>query len=342
MASKNSLTRTCRHCGTSFTRRSPRGRPPEYCKDACRTAAFRGRTSHAVRAVPAEHEAAVVRIGEAVLRRSQRLHRRSRTFDPSQQLQVLELYAALVRDVHDLGAVLVRQAREYGANWESVGEVLGVSGDAARNRWSAGQVERALEQRAKRGSRPRSPNSAAPPPQAAASGESGPPGRELAGALSDLQRGSTKSVRALAREIGISPSYVSRLLSGERRPSWKVAERFTLACDGDLEMIRPLWDQVYGNAAEGEGSSRRADLTEAATLMQAAMQRMDQAVGRLGAFTEDGTFERPAGRSITSFAWPVAHAHAAFLQGRSDEVCALWDRLVTVPDGEAGGRMPAT
>lgn len=201
MSTKSPLTRICIHCGAEFTRRSPFGRPPEYCTDAHRSAAFRDRVSRAAPVVPPEHDAAVVRISESAVRRSQQLQRRTRTFDSLQRLEALKLYVALVQDIEDLGAVMARQAREYGASWEAIGDVLHISGDSARSRWSPGRVERVLEKRAKRGSSPRARRSAGD-----GADQGGPPGPAMAQALTDLQRGSGKSVRALARVINYSPS----------------------------------------------------------------------------------------------------------------------------------------
>jgi hypothetical protein len=199
MSTKSPLTRICIHCGAEFTRRSPFGRPPEYCTDAHRSAAFRDRVSRAAPVVPPEHDAAVERISESAVRRSQQLQRRTRTFDSLQRLEALKLYVALVQDIEDLGAVMARQAREYGASWEAIGDVLHISGDSARSRWSPGRVERVLEKRAKRGSSPRARRSAGD-----GADQGGPPGPAMAQALTDLQRGSGKSVRALARVINYS------------------------------------------------------------------------------------------------------------------------------------------
>ncbi|MGX1761964.1 helix-turn-helix domain-containing protein [Streptomyces lydicus] len=335
MTSKDRLTRQCPNCGEEFTRRSAYGRPPRYCTDACRAAAFRNKSTHGAAAAPADHDADVARIAEATVRRAQQLNRQTRTFDPAEPLGPLELYAALLQDVEDLGAVLVRQAREYGARWGAVGEVLHTSGDSARARWPADRVERILEHRAKRGNRPRRKVTGGG--QAAVSTEGSPP-QLLSSFLSDLQRGSGKSARALAREVGVSPSFVSRLLNGERRPSWNVAERLTRACDGDVEVVRMLWNKECGPASDD--GSQREDLTGAATLMQAAMQGMDRAVGQLHGFTQNGSFE-PSNRHMTSFAWPVAHAHAAVVQGQPDEVCALWDRLNQLSLSENDQRLPS-
>ena len=91
MSTKSPLTRICIHCGAEFTRRSPFGRPPEYCTDAHRSAAFRDGSPEPLRSPP-EHDAAVVRISESAVRRSQQLQRRTRTFDSLQRLEALKLY----------------------------------------------------------------------------------------------------------------------------------------------------------------------------------------------------------------------------------------------------------
>ena len=165
--------------------------------------------------------------------------------------------------------------------------------------------------------------------------QGGPPGFAMAQALTDLQRGSGKSVRALARVINYSPSYVSRLLNGERRPSWEIAEKLILACDGDPEPIRPLWNRV-NRGCGGGSSSQHDDLTEAATLMQNALQQMDPAAGPLAGLTREGTDKPPPGRHITSSPgrWPAPCRHGP----RADPTRSAPCGTASAPTGRTGFR----
>ncbi|WP_443057548.1 helix-turn-helix domain-containing protein [Streptomyces sp. IBSBF 2806] len=72
------------------------------------------------------------------------------------------------------------------------------------------------------------------------------PAAVLTRALSQLQHLSGKSRRELAHDTHVSASYVSRVLTGERCPSWKIARRLTLACGGDPAENQPLWAAARG------------------------------------------------------------------------------------------------
>ncbi|MFH9424577.1 helix-turn-helix domain-containing protein [Streptomyces sp. NPDC017529] len=57
----------------------------------------------------------------------------------------------------------------------------------------------------------------------------GPPG-QLAPVLSKLQRAFRPSLRSLGDVTRLSPSYLSRIMSGERFPSWDATARLARAC----------------------------------------------------------------------------------------------------------------
>ncbi|NIY65635.1 helix-turn-helix domain-containing protein [Streptomyces malaysiensis] len=255
-------------------------------------------------------------------------------------MEILERCIALMRDVEDLTAVAVRQARERGASWEAIGQVAHVSGDSARTRWSPRQVERLLEQRAKRAGHLHAPypsvvparDAAAPsvPGSAELPDEEGPPGRQLARALADLHAGSAKSLRRLARDTGVSPSFISRLLSGERRPSWPVAEKFVHACGGDPAELRPKWERACGidDTSPITEAATLSSMTKAISVMQNAFQRLEHVVpAPIGPLADESAQAGvlPA-RQIMSISW-APDGHAALLSGRSEELCATWDRL---------------
>nr|WSZ99175.1 helix-turn-helix transcriptional regulator [Streptomyces sp. NBC_00857] len=98
------------------------------------------------------------------------------------------------------------------------------------------------------------PLPASAPPSRPAGGfpdrDNGPPAlgpaASLARALSHLHRLSNKTLRALSEAAAVDPSYVSRVLSGERLPSWKVTRNLVLACDGDPDELHPLWNAARG------------------------------------------------------------------------------------------------
>ncbi|WP_406349270.1 helix-turn-helix domain-containing protein [Streptomyces sp. NBC_00144] len=72
------------------------------------------------------------------------------------------------------------------------------------------------------------------------------PRQRLACALSRMQSLSGVSQRALAERMKVDPSYISRLLSGERDVSWSHAMIIIEACDGNSELMKPLWEAAAG------------------------------------------------------------------------------------------------
>ncbi|MGG8407320.1 helix-turn-helix domain-containing protein, partial [Streptomyces sp. 12297] len=99
----------------------------------------------------------------------------------------------------------------------------------------------------------RHPEPATPPPPRAAGGSpdnpgppTGTPAATFARALSTLQRESGLSHTDLGAAARVDRSYISRIVIGERLPSWKVTRRFADACGADPEELRPLWDAARG------------------------------------------------------------------------------------------------
>ncbi|MFE2565915.1 helix-turn-helix domain-containing protein [Streptomyces mirabilis] len=68
----------------------------------------------------------------------------------------------------------------------------------------------------------------------------------LGRALSHLQRRDGRSVRALARTLDISPSYLSLILLGQRVPAWDRVARIIQACGGRPDDLHGLWEQARG------------------------------------------------------------------------------------------------
>ncbi|MFD4955179.1 helix-turn-helix domain-containing protein [Streptomyces sp. NPDC058451] len=84
--------------------------------------------------------------------------------------------------------------------------------------------------------------------------------RDLATVLSSLQRASGLSVRALAIRSNVSPSFLSRLMSGERFPAWKYVAAIARACGADPEVLRKVWE---ASNARRDSQPRPASLASA-------------------------------------------------------------------------------
>ncbi|RRR83166.1 XRE family transcriptional regulator, partial [Streptomyces sp. RP5T] len=42
--------------------------------------------------------------------------------------------------------------------------------------------------------------------------------------------------------MGCSPSFMSRILSGERVPTWTLTRKFAQACGADPAVLRTVWE----------------------------------------------------------------------------------------------------
>ncbi|MGP4113971.1 helix-turn-helix domain-containing protein [Streptomyces sp. 4N509B] len=286
-----------------------RGRPKEYCDKRCRDAAARDAAARdgAVEPLPTSdrHPGGVREVAEDLARRAEEARRLAHDDDGAARtsLRALRLALELERDVTDLQAVIVQQARDRGVPVAALARSFSRSPGAVGRRFSAAAIDRRMAQRrrrleeaerARRGAAgtgrggadtadtPRAADAAGTAPtgnDGAAGGGAGAGGRgtadtmggaaaeratprsprrrrreangpdegPLVSALLALRRTSGQTLRALGEEAGVSASYVSRVLSGERRPSWRVTECLVRACGGDPADVLPLWVDARGH-----------------------------------------------------------------------------------------------
>ncbi|MFJ5677839.1 helix-turn-helix domain-containing protein [Streptomyces sp. NPDC093097] len=155
--------------------------------------------------------------------------------------------------------------------------------------------------------------------------DSGPPRQEpgaaLASALSHLQRSGDKTLRALADEARVSASYVSRILSGERSPSWTVTRRMVRACGGDPEAVRPLWDAAHGRRLARAGSLHAA--LRGLYLSAACPDPVDICTSSGNAVTEREFTGLLYGSLVPD--WETVGTVVGVLHGRPDDIRPLWD-----------------
>lgn len=166
-------------------------------------------------------------------------------------------------DLKDLFSALVEQARSDKKRSAEIARAMRTTPDTISRQWKAEENERRRKARLTRLHNPpttlptRSPAiphqrtlRAAPP--AADQKTTGPddavadPASALGRALSHLQRTTDKSMRALGQEAGVSASYISRILSGERLPTWSVTRRLATALGACPDDLKPLWDAAHG------------------------------------------------------------------------------------------------
>ncbi|MFD8489463.1 helix-turn-helix domain-containing protein [Streptomyces sp. NPDC059712] len=335
---------TCKQCGRP-RRLQATGRPGDYCSTRCRQAAHRQRQAAA--APPDTDE-----FDQALRLRLEEITQTARALllaigEPDTPVQ--ELLASMVHlqvTSERLNPDMVARARLHGASWEQIATPLGMSKDAARKKWSA--PRRATAQQVP--GRPVRPPSAAPAgndvalrhtPAGRDSGRgSGPAtpaphgvtsaafgalppsvgGQDLATVLSSLQRASGLSLRALASRSDLSASFLSRLMSGERFPSWKNVAAIARACGADPDVLRTVW----------EASSARRDSTPRPVSLAAALRYLHQRAGS----------PTPWAIAITSGNTLDQDHVAALLTGTTTAPWEDVERLIQILDGEPSFFLP--
>ncbi|WP_329317897.1 helix-turn-helix domain-containing protein [Streptomyces sp. NBC_01715] len=259
----------CRYCRQRFERSGKPGRKQEYCSPVCRRRAQRERnpstTPAAVNPLPLARN-----IAESVQALAQTL---LASEYGEQDLETLLRQAGdLTREVEYYVGAAVQDARRRGTSWETVAAAASVSAATARSRWAEKTVRRRLERRATEQLAVRQRDPAIPPALPRADGQSGvQPGErsasKLAAALSHLHRISELTIRQVAEETGLSPSYVSRIMSGERLPTWPVVQTLADLFKGDPGELAVLWENAHGRTPPA-----RQPLPDAAARLNAALR----------------------------------------------------------------------
>lgn len=351
----------CLRCGRLLPQRTGRGRKPVYCSASCRAAAHRSaarppRTARVrvsdMRLIAMSVQGQVQLVIDAASTRA------------TGPYTLLERIEGLRRELDDLTAAAVLQSRGGEATWEGIGRVLGVSAATARKRWSEEKSVARLLQRAAREPRRRSRGtsplrqSGTYPHPAVVEAEGHQPVRrsedgyrssdqQLASALSHLQRASGVPLRLVAGQVEVSVSYVSRVLSGERNPSWRVARAIALACGGDPDDVRPLWEAAQGAHPRRPPLRTHEAYVAAVHALQAALRGLHLAAGRPdGAQVSEWSDGRLSPEQVEQALagplpdWPVIHDVAQALRGRPMDFLALWEHVQLTRDASWAPAVP--
>ncbi|MDH6522549.1 transcriptional regulator with XRE-family HTH domain [Streptomyces sp. SAI-135] len=182
----------------------------------------------------------------------------------------LRRIAQLQEQLNGLTAALVGRARYRRVTWATVSSILGISEDTARHRYT----ERYILRRLARFNRSdttlttlaglyRSTDSPDTPGENENAAEAGDAGGDrgdgpeqqsapvestgaaynrLSPILSMLIRTAQLTNKDVAARIGCSPSFMSRILSGERVPTWTLTRKFAQACGADPAVLRTVWE----------------------------------------------------------------------------------------------------
>lgn len=164
------------------------------------------------------------------------------------------------------------------------------------------------------------------------------PAATLASALSHLLRTSGMTHKALGDAVGVDPSYISRVVSGERVPSWKVTRRLAREFEADVETLRPLWDAARGYRVVEPAS------------FHAALRGLHLAAACPTPDTIETRAQLPAA-DITAVLqgthlpdWGTVDRLVSALHGQPDTIRPLWDaaRAAASPGPEPGSSLTST
>ncbi|MEV0375892.1 helix-turn-helix transcriptional regulator [Streptomyces sp. NPDC050636] len=247
---------------------------------------------------------------------------------------LLEHANSVTREVGYYTAAAVHDARADGTGWDAVAAAAGVSIETARDRWGERKVKRLLARRAQercpcpshRISRPRhAAESVDPAPSAAPAGGAS---QKLASALSYLQRKSTLTIQDAAQQADLSPSYVSRVLAGERVPSWPVVHMLATIFGGNAAELRVLWESAQGVAYPSrqtvEGAAQRLQDALRGLYLAAACPDLEQ-LSVEGELSAAAVGEVLRGDVVPD--WATTGALIARLGGRPGDFRRLWEEF---------------
>lgn len=247
---------TCLYCGTPFPIKQ-RGRKATFCGQACRQAEYRKRerakkTGGPSATGPPDLGGLHEELRELALDGQDEMRHLVRLLaaDDVAAFELVDLANQLRQRMEALTAGLILRARATGTSWDLLGTVLHMSPETARRVYHARRVEqhltRYITRPAPTADHPVEDPSNTPedeedtvhptplrPPQRAAN--------RLAPVLSHLQRVSGIPLRQLGLRVKCSASYLSRVLSGERFPTWHLTERLGSALGADAEVLRQVW-----------------------------------------------------------------------------------------------------
>lgn len=231
-------TAVCAHCRCRFAP-SLRGRTALYCGPRCRQAAHRSRiresdTQRAVLVPSLLELVADLRSDADELTRLLTSPTVAHGEDALQSLQLTE------RRVEALRAGLVGHLRNNGSPWRTLASLLSSSEDAARRRYTAKYIRGRLSQHGTTVPLPK--EEPAPSAELYDPAGQGAAYNQLAPVLSRSVRELRLSQQGLAARIGCSPSYLYRVLGGERMPSWALTEKIGRECGEDLTVLQTVWE----------------------------------------------------------------------------------------------------
>ncbi|MEU0195866.1 helix-turn-helix transcriptional regulator [Streptomyces afghaniensis] len=322
----------CRFCQERFAQTDGPGRKKEYCSLDCRRKAQRERDGRAGR----QETRSALPLGRRIAEDLQALSAAllEAEYDGRSLKELLRCADEVSREVEYYMAAAVQDARHQGASWDQVAEAAQASATTARTRWQEGRVKERLKRRSAERAAVRQPATALVDGAGAGDGPLSMAAEraslKLASALSHLHRASGLTVREVAEHLSLSPSYVSRILNGERTPAWSVVCSLVQLCGGEPAEVSVLFEGAHGMVAPG-----RHAIDDAVARLHAALRGLHLAAGRPkpgvirrashGALSTQAISEILGGEMIPG--WEQTSALVTALNGWPADVRPLWEAV---------------
>ncbi|MGW0886314.1 helix-turn-helix domain-containing protein [Streptomyces sp. NPDC002671] len=275
---------------------------------------------------------------------------------------LLERVEAIRRELDIYTAAAVQDARHRGEKWESVARAAHVAAETARARWGPERVARMMVLHAndKRAAPTRwrtvrsAPSGEGKENPVGGQGEAASPVSQLASALTQLQVASGRTIREVADLAMLSPSFISRVLSGDRLPTWDLVCALSNIFGSDPAELRVLFEAAHGMTVPQREPAPAAIERLHATVRGLHLAAKSPRPERIEVLS-GGAVSTAAARLVLSGRdvpdWEVLSALVCTLGGRPCEVKPLWEAVhyaflmvddPGLPDGTAHIALPET
>ncbi|MFH8804908.1 helix-turn-helix domain-containing protein [Streptomyces sp. NPDC017936] len=252
---------------------------------------------------------------------------------------LLERAEVIRRELDIYTAAAVQDARYRGEKWDAVAKAAHVAPETARARWGPERVARMMDLHAndKRAAPARwrgSPPARLADPSESTAGDLGAdvvsPVGHLASALTELQVSSGLTIREVADATMLSPSFISRVLSGDRLPTWDLTCSLARLFNAEAAELRVLFEAAHGMTAHG-----RQPVAVAIAQLHAAVRGLHRAAKSPSA----ERIEQLSSKKVTALEarrvlagidvpeWEVLAALVSALGGRPYDFKPLWEAV---------------
>ncbi len=275
----------------------------------------------------ARYTEAVRDISEDATVVSEKLLNSAYSADPS-GAELMQHVVALDRLQQEAAGVLVARQRAQGKPLADLAQLLNLTEDRTRKKFRLQDVDEALRNR-RRPQRtlpadtiPNAPNLLRAPRQ------------RLASALTLMWRASGRRQYEIAQRMGVDGSYVSRMLSGQREASWQHVLAICEVCEGDLALMKPLWEAAAGGRPPDGGHIEHLR-TYLRALRYAAGSPKTEVILESARHTITATELHLALNGPGVPAWPTVANLIVALQGMPETARPLWRRAQAATESSA-------